>query len=73
MKYPAVIHMTDDWINGLDENLVGVPTPPAGDEDVPVVVWAPARPEPFYRKWGRLKAAWLVFTGRADALVWPGQ
>lgn len=35
--------------------------------------WVPARA----LGWGglpyRLKAAWLVFTGRADALTWPGQ
>lgn len=23
--------------------------------------------------WGRWKAAWLVFTGKADALTFPGQ
>lgn len=32
--------------------------------------WVPARP---LGGWGRWRAAWLVFTGRADALVWPGQ
>jgi hypothetical protein len=35
--------------------------------------WGPAR---YYgpnqlRLFGRLKAAWLVFTGRADAMLWP--
>jgi hypothetical protein len=35
-------------------------------------VWYPARPEGgWFRGW-RLKAAWLVFTGRADAVIWPG-
>ncbi len=31
----------------------------------------PIRPlgQPFFRN--RLKAAWLVFTGRADAIIWP--
>ena len=33
--------------------------------------WAPARPEGFFSLRNRLKCAWLVFTGRADALVWP--
>lgn len=30
--------------------------------------WVPARPLGLYR----LRAAWLVFTGRADAVSWPG-
>lgn len=35
--------------------------------------YVPARPMA-YQSWGmRWKAAWLVFTGRADALLWPGQ
>ncbi len=33
--------------------------------------WVPARPLGFASPWYRWKAAWLVFTGRADALVWP--
>ena len=34
-------------------------------------VWVPARPypAPFVV---RLRGAWLVLTGRADAVVWPG-
>ncbi len=33
--------------------------------------WVPARPLG-YRSWRyRLKATWLVFTGRCDALKWP--
>lgn len=35
--------------------------------------WVPARPLPFYSLTQRWKAAWLVFTGKADALTWPGQ
>jgi len=35
--------------------------------------WVPARTLPFYSLFGRWKAAWLVFTGKADALTWPGQ
>ena len=33
-----------------------------------------ARPENYkYRSvWERVTDAWLVFSGRADALVWPG-
>lgn len=41
-------------------------------------VWQPARPLPFqYGLFGRIlnriKLAYLVFTGRADALVWVNQ
>lgn len=38
--------------------------------------WIPARPYPFHDTFGqRLRAAWLVFTGRADALlpVWQSE
>lgn len=35
--------------------------------------WVPARPEGFASITYRLKATWLVFTGQADALVWPNQ
>lgn len=31
----------------------------------------PARPLGFYSIAARFKAAWLVFTGRADAVIWP--
>ena len=32
-----------------------------------------ARALPFYGDFRRFKAAWAVFTGRADALFWTGQ
>lgn len=35
--------------------------------------WVPARPEGFASPWYRLRATWLVFTGRADALIWHKQ
>lgn len=34
--------------------------------------WVPARPMGFYSIGNRLRCAWLVFTGRADAVTWPG-
>lgn len=37
------------------------------------MVYVPARPLGGYFRWERLRATWLVWTGRADALVWPGQ
>lgn len=41
-------------------------------------LWQPARPTPFYYGLfgsviNRIKLAWLVFSGRADALVWVNQ
>jgi hypothetical protein len=35
--------------------------------------WVPARPLGYYLLRNRLNAAWMVFTGKADALLWPGQ
>jgi hypothetical protein len=62
-KYPAVIHMSEFWVRGLSECQAGLPDGR----------WVPARALPFYSLFGRWHAAWLVFTGRADALLWPGQ
>jgi hypothetical protein len=36
-------------------------------------VWQPARPFGFYSLRERFRLAWMVFTGQADALRWPGQ
>lgn len=33
--------------------------------------YVPARPLGFQSVFERFKCAWLVFTGRADALIWP--
>lgn len=38
--------------------------------------WVPRRLEASEKEKGlkdRLRAAWLVFTGKADAIIWPGQ
>ena len=35
--------------------------------------WVPARHLGYPSLWRRFALAWLVFTGRADALHWPGQ
>ena len=35
--------------------------------------WEPARPMGYFSLWSRLRLAWAVFTGRADALFWPNQ
>jgi hypothetical protein len=36
-------------------------------------MWMPARPLGYYSMSNRINLAWMVFTGRADALVWPGK
>lgn len=36
-------------------------------------VWEPARPYGLYSMMYRIKLAWKVFTGEADALLWPDQ
>ena len=33
--------------------------------------WVPARPIGYFSLRNRIKAAWAVFTGRADAVTWP--
>ena len=37
--------------------------------------WVPARPLPLpglRGLWGRIRAAWAVVRGKADAFTWPG-
>lgn len=34
--------------------------------------WYPARPLGYFSLWHRLKLAWLVFSGKCDALKWHG-
>lgn len=34
--------------------------------------WVPARPISGTFRWEKLKAAWEVLRGRADAFTWPG-
>lgn len=36
-------------------------------------VWEYARPAGYPSFWSRFKCAWLVFTGKADALTWEKQ
>ena len=35
--------------------------------------WVPARPIGMWGLMPRLRAAWRVFTGKADVLVWDGE
>jgi len=40
---------------------------------VPGYGWVPARPLSGTFRFEKLKSAWAVFRGRADAVKWPGQ
>lgn len=35
--------------------------------------WVPARPSGFYHLRTRIEWAWMVFTGKADIVIWPEQ
>lgn len=65
---PTVYTLTDlhDMCNSRN-SLAGIE-----DKDTGMVLWVPARPLGFYSIGSRIKAAWLVFTGKADAVIWPG-
>lgn len=64
-RYNAdIIHMTPQWAERIHQA-----NPAAG---LPDGRWVPARPIGFQSIRQRLRATWLVWTGRADALVWPG-
>lgn len=61
-QFPAVIRMSFPWIAELKN--VQTYNERSG--------WVPARPLPGYFWRERFRATWLVWTGRADALIWPG-
>jgi len=62
MKYPNVL--TVSGVIAISQSVsVGLPDGR----------WVPARPEGFMSWQNRWRAAWLVFTGRADALLWDQQ
>lgn len=64
MNFPAKHTATMQWADNLTHNI-------AGFQDGTV---APSRPLPFYGSpLTRLRLAWAVFTGRADALFWVRQ
>lgn len=62
---PAIIQMTPSWVDQIAN-----PTCQAG---LPDGRWVPARPIGFQSIWERFRATWLVWSGQADALIWPGQ
>ena len=59
-KYPSIVRL-QDLIDGVKSN--------AASKDGNH--WYPARPLGFASFQYRLKAAWLVFSGQADAVIWP--
>jgi hypothetical protein len=61
MKYPSIITV-DDVVYSVNHV----------HKSKDSVTWHPARCEGYPSLRYRIKAAWLVFTGRADALIWPG-
>jgi hypothetical protein len=64
-RYNAgVIRMTPEWASSINQA-----NPAKG---LPDGRWVPARPIPFQSIRERIRATWLVWTGKADALVWPG-
>lgn len=65
MKQPPDIYQIDNLLHGLREH-------PVHCEVYPGKI-VPARPERLGGIQRRFRAAWLVFTGRADALDWCGQ
>lgn len=54
----------------LDEVKTG---PQCGIKLAGMTVYSPARPEGFFSIYSRIRLAWDVFKGNADALYWPGQ
>lgn len=63
MRIPGIHYMSHQWLDMTAQCSTQVEP---GRYD-------PARPEPFFSVCQRWQAAWMVFTGKADALVWPGQ
>ena len=61
MKQSPTIWNLKQLINTVDEITVKI------DKS-----WIPARPIGAFGINNRFKAAWLVFTGKADAVIWPG-
>lgn len=59
-KTPNIIHLKSELREALFDTHANI-----NDK------WVPARPLGFSSWKYRLKATWLVFTGQADALIWP--
>lgn len=62
-RYPNIIQMTPEW----HKNLAQVSRKIADGR------YVPSRPLGWQSWTMRFTAAWLVFRGKADALLWEGQ
>jgi len=60
-RYPNIIRLSPQWLKSLGECHIGL-----SDGS-----YVPARP--LGASYSRWRAAWLVWTGRADALIWPAK
>lgn len=60
MRSNLIIHVKSFWSDGTFHSYKSI----GGN-------YVPARPEGFSSLTYRIQATWLVWTGRADALVWP--
>lgn len=60
-KYPNIFFLKDltDLVNTVSTEINGE--------------WIPARPIGYPSLLSRIKAAWMVLTGKADVVVWPGE
>lgn len=65
MNAPPSTYQIDNLLRAIEHNTV--------EAQVARGVWVPARPLRVGGIRERLRAAWLVFTGKADALLWRGQ
>lgn len=63
MQMPAILTCDKHFVASLSQCAAGLPDGR----------YVPARPLPWYSIEQRWRAAWLVFTGKADALRWVGQ
>jgi len=54
------------------EHLVQIGTNPQDMTEHPTGQWVPARYMGDYRLLTRIRLAWGVFTGKYDAVKWPG-
>jgi hypothetical protein len=63
MKMPNIVCATE-VIRSAEENAA---KPPGFDH------YVPGRTLAGHWRWQRIKAAWLVYTGRADAVTYPKQ
>lgn len=61
MKPVNILYMSDQFLSNCRNTLARAPD---------AYAYVPARPMGWSSLPVRLRAVWLVFTGRADALVW---